>query len=130
MLLLPYIPAPQVGHLTIPLVQTVHQQIIVLLHKPIIVSGAMYLFRPASAVGDLAAINRIFQYPAGSKLLTFCTAICWFCPLMWIAKRRSAEDLELSCDGLDMIFNGNTGSVRFSSCTLYTGADCNISSGG
>ena len=79
-----------------PLVQTVHQQIIVLLHKPVIVPGAMYLFRPASAVGNFAAINRIFQYPAGSKLLTFCTAICWFCPLMWIAKRRSAEDLELS----------------------------------
>lgn len=30
--------------------------------------------------------------------LVFCTAMCWFNPLMWIAMRRSAEDLELSCD--------------------------------
>ena len=30
--------------------------------------------------------------------LVFCTAMCWFNPLMWIASRRSADDLELSCD--------------------------------
>lgn len=30
--------------------------------------------------------------------LTFCTAICWFHPLMWIAMKKSAEDMELSCD--------------------------------
>ena len=30
--------------------------------------------------------------------LVFCTAMCWFNPLMWIAMRKSAEDLELSCD--------------------------------
>lgn len=30
--------------------------------------------------------------------LAFCTAICWFNPLMWLAVRRSSEDLELSCD--------------------------------
>lgn len=30
--------------------------------------------------------------------LMFCTAMCWFNPLMWIAMRKSAEDLELSCD--------------------------------
>ena len=30
--------------------------------------------------------------------LTFCTAMCWFNPLMWLAMRRSADDLELSCD--------------------------------
>lgn len=30
--------------------------------------------------------------------LTFCAAMCWFNPLMWIAMRRSAEDFELSCD--------------------------------
>lgn len=140
--------------------------------------------------------------------LTFCTAMCWFYPLMWIAMHRSAEDLELSCDemvlleaneaqrrtyaelilhsaadgrgyttclsarasslryrlkhivaprkrltgcvllglilfllltgsgrvaaaygggsGLELIFSGDTGSVRFSSCTLYTGADSSM----
>ena len=30
--------------------------------------------------------------------LAFCTAVCWFNPLMWLAVRRSSEDLELSCD--------------------------------
>lgn len=30
--------------------------------------------------------------------LTFCTAVCWFNPLMWLATGKSAEDLELSCD--------------------------------
>lgn len=30
--------------------------------------------------------------------LTFCTAMCWFNPLMWIAYRRCCDDLELSCD--------------------------------
>ena len=30
--------------------------------------------------------------------LMFCTAMCWFNPLMWMAMRKSAEDLELSCD--------------------------------
>lgn len=30
--------------------------------------------------------------------LIFCTAMCWFNPLMWFAMHRSAEDLELSCD--------------------------------
>ncbi|MCD7750321.1 MAG: M56 family metallopeptidase [Lachnospiraceae bacterium] len=30
--------------------------------------------------------------------LVFCTAMCWFNPLMWIAMKKSAEDMELSCD--------------------------------
>lgn len=30
--------------------------------------------------------------------LVFCTAMCWFNPLMWVAMRRSSDDLELSCD--------------------------------
>lgn len=30
--------------------------------------------------------------------LIFCTAMCWFNPLMWFAMRKSADDLELSCD--------------------------------
>lgn len=35
---------------------------------------------------------------ANKLFLTFCTAVCWFNPLMWIAMRKSADDLELSCD--------------------------------
>lgn len=30
--------------------------------------------------------------------LTLCTAVCWFNPLLWLAMRRCAGDLELSCD--------------------------------
>lgn len=30
--------------------------------------------------------------------LGFCTAMCWFNPLMWVARRKMSEDLELSCD--------------------------------
>lgn len=30
--------------------------------------------------------------------MVFCTAMCWFNPIMWFAMRKSAEDLELSCD--------------------------------
>lgn len=30
--------------------------------------------------------------------MLFCTAMCWFNPLMWLAMRRSADDAELSCD--------------------------------
>lgn len=30
--------------------------------------------------------------------MMFCTAMCWFNPLMWLAMRKSAEDMELSCD--------------------------------
>lgn len=35
---------------------------------------------------------------AAKFLLAFCTALCWFNPLMWLGVRRSAEDMELSCD--------------------------------
>ena len=30
--------------------------------------------------------------------MVFCTAMCWFNPLMWLAMKKSAEDMELSCD--------------------------------
>lgn len=36
--------------------------------------------------------------PASKLFLTFCTAMCWFNPLMWAAMRKSADDFELSCD--------------------------------
>ena len=35
----------------------------------------------------------------GNKfLLVFCTAMCWFNPLMWIAMKQCATDFERSCD--------------------------------
>ncbi len=30
--------------------------------------------------------------------MNFCTALCWFNPLTWLARRKTADDLELSCD--------------------------------
>ena len=36
----------------------------------------------------------------GQLAFAFCTALCWFNPFLWIAMRKSAEDLELSCDEL------------------------------
>ena len=44
-------------------------------------------------------IIHISREDAWSKsFLVFCTAMCWFNPLMWIAMKKSSEDLELSCD--------------------------------
>ena len=44
-------------------------------------------------------IIHIGREDAWSKFtILFCTATCWFNPLMLIAMRKSAEDLELSCD--------------------------------
>ena len=34
----------------------------------------------------------------------FCEALCWFNPLVWIAMRKAAADLELSCD--EMVLYG------------------------
>jgi len=47
--------------------QTIYQQIIVLFYQPVIISGAMHLLRPASAIGDFPAVNRIFQNPADQR---------------------------------------------------------------
>ena len=44
-------------------------------------------------------IVHIGREDAWSKFfMVFCSAMCWFNPLMWIAMRKSAEDTELSCD--------------------------------
>lgn len=53
---------------------------------------------------DLALILRheivhIGREDAWNKFfMVFCAAMCWFNPLMWIAMRKSADDMELSCD--------------------------------
>lgn len=36
--------------------------------------------------------------------LGFCAALCWFNPLVWIARRKAADDLELSCDELVLTY--------------------------
>ena len=44
-------------------------------------------------------LRHIIRCDSRTKLfLGFCAAMCWFNPLGWLACRRAAEDLELSCD--------------------------------
>lgn len=42
--------------------------------------------------------------------LTFLTALCWINPLIWMAMKKSAEDMELSCD--ETVLAGETKEIR------------------
>ena len=50
--------------------------------------------------------------------LTFCTAMCWFNPLMWLAMARAAEDLELSCDELVLEYANAAEKRRYADLVL------------
>ena len=44
-------------------------------------------------------LRHILRADMRTKLfIGFCAAVCWFNPLAWIARRKAADDLELSCD--------------------------------
>ena len=61
---------------------------------------------------------------ASSKFfLVFCTAVCWFNPLMWAAMKRSAEDLELSCDETVLLGAGEDAKRRYAGLLLKTAGD-------
>lgn len=55
--------------------------------------------------------------------LVFCTAMCWFNPLMWIAMRKSADDLELSCDETVLFGCGEAARHQYASLLLKTAGD-------
>lgn len=55
--------------------------------------------------------------------LTFCSALCWFNPLMHFAMRRCSEDLELSCDQLVLQDTGEQTKERYASLILSTAAE-------
>lgn len=55
--------------------------------------------------------------------LVFCTAMCWFNPLMWIAMKKSAEDLELSCDETVLIGTDNTVRKQYAGLVLSAAGD-------
>lgn len=55
--------------------------------------------------------------------LMFCTAICWFNPLMWIAMRKSADDLELSCDETVLLDADDETRRRYAGLILNTAGD-------
>ena len=55
--------------------------------------------------------------------LTFCSALCWFNPLMHLAMSRCSEDLELSCDQLVLQDTGEQTRERYASLILSTAAE-------
>ena len=55
--------------------------------------------------------------------MVFCTAMCWFNPLMWIAMRRSAEDIELSCDETVLLDANDRVRKQYGLLLLETAAD-------
>lgn len=59
----------------------------------------------------------------GKFFLAFCTAVCWFNPLMWVAMRKSADDLELSCDEAVTAELDEAGRRRYASLLLDTAGD-------
>jgi len=55
--------------------------------------------------------------------LVFCTAMCWFNPLMWIAMRNSASDLELSCDETVLLDADDETRQRYANLILNEAGD-------
>ena len=55
--------------------------------------------------------------------LTFCTALCWFNPLMWAAMRQGAEDLELSCDQEVLEWSDEEGRQTYARLLLRTAGE-------
>lgn len=55
--------------------------------------------------------------------LMFCTALCWFDPLMWMAMRRSAEDTELSCDETVLVDADDATRRQYAQLLLTTAGD-------
>lgn len=52
--------------------------------------------------------------------LAFCCAMCWFNPLMWLAARKSSEDLELSCDETALFGSDANTRRRYAELLLQT----------
>lgn len=55
--------------------------------------------------------------------LVFCTALCWFNPLMWLAMDRSAGDLELSCDETVLLGSDGAEKRQYAALLLNTAGD-------
>lgn len=55
--------------------------------------------------------------------LLFCSAMCWFNPLMWTAMRRSANDLELSCDETVLLGADDETRWKYANLLLRTAGD-------
>ena len=55
--------------------------------------------------------------------LIFCTAMCWFNPLMWIANRRCSDDFELSWDETVRLNAGTDTRYKYADLLLRTAGD-------
>ena len=55
--------------------------------------------------------------------LAFCTALCWFNPLMWLAMERSAQDLELGCDETVLLGADEVARRRYAELLLSAAGD-------
>lgn len=55
--------------------------------------------------------------------LVFCCAIFWFNPLMWIARRKASDDLELSCDETVLLDCDDAQRKQYASLILNTAGD-------
>ena len=55
--------------------------------------------------------------------LTFCSALCWFNPLVWSAMARGAEELELSCDQEVLDHIGQAGGEGYARLLLSTAGE-------
>ena len=61
---------------------------------------------------------------AGNKFfMVFCAAMCWFNPLMWVAMRKSADDMELSCDETVLINTEEATRKQYAVLLLNTAGD-------
>lgn len=61
---------------------------------------------------------------SGTKFfMVFCTAFCWFNPLMWLAMRKSADDLELSCDETVLLNADDDKRKKYADLILRTAGD-------
>lgn len=63
------------------------------------------------------------QDSATKFFLLFCTAICWFNPLMWVAMKSCAQDLELSCDETVLLFAKPEQRKEYAALLLGTAGD-------
>ena len=61
---------------------------------------------------------------SGTKFfMTLVAALCWFNPLMWLALRRSAEDLELGCDETVLLDADEATRRQYADLLLSTAGD-------
>ena len=66
----------------------------------------------------------IGRQDSGAKFfMMFCTAVCWFNPLIWTAMRKSADDLELSCDETVLIGADEDTRRKYAELILQTAVD-------